>query len=129
MKVLLDTHTFLYAASEVERFGSRALTLLRLPATIPCISLASLWEMAIKERIGKLHLPIPLPVFWFDSVKRIGLTLLPIDETVILKTRELDLSHRDPFDRLLAAQALTGELPFLSRDRAVDEWGVDRIWD
>ena len=129
MRVLLDTHAILYAMSDVSKLGRRALRLIESPDTVLFGSLASLWEIAIKLRIGKLELPVSASVFWNDALKRARIVPMAIDESAILKTLDFDLSHRDPFDRLLAAQAMVAGIPFISSDSAVDVWGVERIWD
>lgn len=128
MKALLDSHTLLYAANEPEKLGTAALRFIKKPEAVLYASHASLWEIVIKVKLGKLSLPVAPAAFWEEALKRLRLRELPLGADVILKTFDFDLSHRDPFDRLLAAQALTEGIMFLSADPAVDAWGVKRIW-
>jgi PIN domain nuclease of toxin-antitoxin system len=128
VKALLDTRAILYLAADPARLGQAARRLVEDPATILFASLASLWEIAIKARLGKVELPVPVEAFWTESIARARLTELPIERRSVLRTMELDLSHRDPFDRLLAAQALCAGVAFISENGAMDAWGVERIW-
>ena len=128
MNALLDTHAILYLAADPSRLGAAARRLIEDPSTRLLASLASLWEIAIKVRIGKLELPLPVEAFWAETERRARLIELPIERAAILRTLDLDLSHRDPFDRLLAAQALVVTAAFVSEDAAVDAWGVERVW-
>lgn len=128
MKALLDTHAILFLAANPERLGPAARALIQNPAAQLHASLASLWEMGIKARLGKLELPVPLEIFWASTLERGRICELGIEKKAILKTMDLDMSHRDPFDRLLAAQALSSGYVFISNDAAVDAWGVKRVW-
>jgi len=92
------------------------------------LSLVSAWEMAIKLSIGKLRLPHPLAQILVEARTVNGLPTLPIHERHILRVRHLPLHHRDPFDRLLAAQAFEEGLTLLSGDDAFDAYDVPRIW-
>jgi PIN domain nuclease of toxin-antitoxin system len=91
------------------------------------LSLCSIWELAIKLKLGKLQLDVPLEEA-VDAGIDAGLRLLNLRPEAIYRTLSLDLAHRDPFDRILAAQALVEDMAFVSRDAAFDLWGVRRIW-
>ncbi len=91
------------------------------------MSLASFWEIAIKVSIGKLRLPVPLDKIHDDFVMS-GVQVLPFEIKHILGVSLLPFHHRDPFDRLLAAQALAEDLTLVSRDKIFDLYGVKRIW-
>jgi len=73
-------------------------------------------------------LPVPVSVFWEETVRRAHLVELPIEKNAILRTQELDLAHRDPLNRILSAQCLCDGLHFLSSDSQVDIWEVKRLW-
>ncbi len=118
----------LYAAIEPAKIGEAALEFVRDPRVILYASHVSLWEITIKVTIGKLKIPMTPDIFWKEIISRIALRELPIRPNAILKTIEFDLSHRDPFDRLLSAQSMVEGLVFLSHDEAVDAWGVNRAW-
>jgi PIN domain nuclease of toxin-antitoxin system len=128
VKALLDTHTLLYAANEPERLGVHALHIINNRETVLYASHASLWEIVIKVKVGKLSLPVSPPAFWAEALARLNVRELYIRPDSILKTFDFDLSHRDPFDRLLAAQASIEDLTFISSDSAVDVWGIKRVW-
>jgi len=128
MTALLDTHTILYLAIDPDKLGYQARQIVETEENNLIASINSLWEIAIKLRIGKLLLPLGLDDFWSETIEKARLSEIGVSKTTILRTLELDLSHRDPFDRFLAAQALELNIPFLSADSAVDPWGVQRIW-
>jgi PIN domain nuclease of toxin-antitoxin system len=128
LKALLDTHAILYLASAPERLGEAARAVIDERQNQLYASLASLWEIAIKVKFGKLELPSSPSEFWDQTLSRALLIEAPIGKEAILATLALPLEHRDPFDRLLAAQALALGMPFLSGDPEIDVLGVERIW-
>lgn len=89
------------------------------------VSIASLWEIAIKSGLGKLRAPDDLP----ERVERLGFELLALTLDHAWGVRSLPLHHRDPFDRLLIAQAQLEHLPIVTADTAFDAYDVDVIWD
>lgn len=93
------------------------------------VSHVSLWEIAVKQSIGKLVLSLPLREFVETRILAVGISLLPIRVEHIAHYCELPLHHRDPFDRLLAAQGLIEEMGILSRDARLDDYGIERMWD
>lgn len=127
MAYLLDTHTFLWMRHAPDRLGERARAVCGEVSAELVLSLASAWEIAIKLSIGKLRLNEPLREVLADARTR-GISSLAIKETHVLRVRELPLHHRDPFDRILAAQALVEGLTFLSIDEAFDAYAVPRVW-
>jgi len=92
------------------------------------LSVASLWEIAIKISLGKLDLPTPLDEFLSQQLRDNDIMLLPIEVKHIGTVARLPFHHRDPFDRLIIAQSLSEELTLLSRDAAFDAYGVKRRW-
>ena len=92
------------------------------------LSLASAWEMAIKLSIGKLRLREPLRHVLVEARTTNGIAPLPITESHVLRVQHLPFHHRDPFDRLLAAQALEEGLTLVSKDPAFDAYTVPRVW-
>ncbi|MBI1980879.1 MAG: type II toxin-antitoxin system VapC family toxin [Methylocystis sp.] len=106
MRLLLDTHIMLALPDgEVHRFGNRVETLLRDADSLH-VSAASLWEMAIKYRLGKLPLSAPLDV-WPATLTRLGVDLIPVIANHVLADIDPEPPTRDPFDRLLLAQCKT----------------------
>jgi PIN domain nuclease of toxin-antitoxin system len=127
VNVLLDTHAFLLLSQDVSLLGLRAREVIENEEARVFLSLCSIWEMAIKLKIGKLRIDVPLEEAVNAGVAA-GLRLLELRKEAVYRTLSLDLAPRDPFDRILAAQALTGDMLFVSRDTAFDTWEVRRVW-
>jgi PIN domain nuclease of toxin-antitoxin system len=125
---LLDTHTFLWMASEPDRLGPVARTLVEEPSSELHLSIASVWEMAIKASLGRLTLPGPVDRFVREQLTATRTSLFGIDVAHVAVVAELPWHHRDPFDRLLVAQAFSGGFVLLSRDAAFDAYDVERVW-
>lgn len=126
MRVLLDTHAFLWAHSEPERLG-RQLEVLERADTERLVSAVVGWEIAIKHGLGRLTLPLP-PQEWVpDRIRRGSMTELPIAIEHVLGVADLPDHHRDPFDRLLISQARSLRVPVLTADRSFDAYDVDLI--
>jgi len=122
VRYLLDTHTLLWARSAPDRLSGEALALLQSAESILHVSMASLWECAIKAAIGKLTVP--------DGFYRIvagDYEVLGIEVAHVEVCASLPLHHRDPFDRLLVAQARLGGLILVSRDRNIARYGVPTV--
>ncbi len=130
MKLLLDTHAFLWLINDdfAHLRGNKAVELFLANDTQAFLSLASVWEMAIKIRLGKLALQQPLADFIPQQLQRNQMELLPIGFEHILQTLQLPFHHRDPFDRLLIAQAISEEMTLLSADGAFSAYNVKQVW-
>ena len=128
MRILLDTHTLLWALEDDPRLSPHARTLLGAPQEAVYLSVVSAWEIAIKQSIGKLRLAIPVEKLIEDRVLPVGIALLPIGLRHIGLVESMPFHHRDPFDRMLAAQVLSDGLTLVSADLAFDAYGVTRIW-
>lgn len=128
MTYLLDTHTFLWLLREPERVPPRVLGIASDRSAVLVLSVVTPWEMAIKAGVGKLDAADILDDF--EALITRGNYAL-IDTTVrqVIHGGRLPLHHRDPFDRLLAAQALDLRIPLLSEDKIFDLYGVKRLWD
>ena len=128
MKVILDTCTFLWLALEPERLSPVARELFDAPATEPFLSTASVLEIALKHRAGKLTLPLK-PAEWVPSRRAFfQLGELALTEAIIHRSGELPGGHEDPFDRLLAATAMESGATILSPDTQLGALGASRIW-
>jgi PIN domain nuclease of toxin-antitoxin system len=127
-RFLLDTHTFVWMASAPERLGEAARERVESPASELLLSVASVWEMAIKSSLNKLELPASLPAFLEEQLASTRTRILDIRSEHAVRIEDLPWHHRDPFDRLLVAQARFESLPLLSRDSAFDAYDVERIW-
>lgn len=127
MTLLLDTHALIWFLDEDTRLPASIRTQIETTPTV-FVSIASLWEIAIKANIGKLDLSAP-----FSSIEpnlvALDITQLPI----IFKDLEIYLSlplhHRDPFDRILIAQAIHHSLPLVSQDTQMDAYAIQRLWE
>ena len=127
MQLLLDTHVVLWYFHEPERLSDAAKAALESAENQCCISAATFWEIAIKAGLGKLTLAQPLPDIR-DDFERQGVGILDITADLCMGVQHLQQHHRDPFDRLIAVQAITGNLTLISKDAIFDVYGVDRIW-
>jgi PIN domain nuclease of toxin-antitoxin system len=128
MRVLLDTHAFIWLVQDTAQLSAAARALVRNPETEPLVSIVSLWEMAIKSNKGSLDLAHPLPRFVDEGLRVHAIGLLNVQLDHVVRFEQLPRHHKDPFDRMIAAQALEEDLPIIGRDRMLDEYGVDRRW-
>jgi PIN domain nuclease of toxin-antitoxin system len=128
MRILLDTHVILWAAFRADLLSPRAYQLLESPKNEVMVSAASAWEIATKFRIGKLPMARDLVEDFIPQVTAAGYVLLPISVEHALRAGRLPVAHRDPFDRMLAAQAIDEDLLLLSQDSRLDLLGVRREW-
>lgn len=127
MTLLLDTHAFLWFVGGDRRLGARARRALEAPRAAPLLSIASVWEMAIKSSLKRLTLPAPFEDYLAAKL-RTNLRLLPLELSHVIAVEGLPFHHQDPFDRLLVAQALTEDLAVVTRDPQFRKYGVETIW-
>ncbi len=128
MRYLLDTHTLLWFIAEDKELSDRARRLILDSSSEILISIASLWEIAIKINIGKLVLDKPFNQLFPDELDSHGIDILDITMDHFMQVTTLPLHHRDPFDRLIIAQALVEGMPIIGVDSAFDAYGVSREW-
>jgi PIN domain nuclease of toxin-antitoxin system len=128
MSLLLDTQVFLWFIAGSERLSNIARAEIENSTVQPVLSVASLWEMAIKISLGKLRLQQPFEAFIPSQLEQNGITLLEIRLKHLGVLIDLPFHHRDPFDRLLVAQALADGLTVASSDPAFDAYGITRQW-
>jgi PIN domain nuclease of toxin-antitoxin system len=128
MTVLLDTHAFLWFVLADPRLSAAASAVLRDANNDVLVSPASYWEVAIKISLGKYSLMVPYGAFWKKGIDENGFQILPVEirHSSILTT--LPFHHKDPFDRLLVAQAIAENIALVSSDSELDAYGVRRIW-
>jgi PIN domain nuclease of toxin-antitoxin system len=126
MALLLDTQAFLWWVTDDARLSKRAA---RAIGGTPCLlSVASCWEMAIKAGLGKLELPGEVARFVQEQLEVNGFSLLPVSLEHACGVARLPFHHRDPFDRLLAAQARLDGVAIVSSDPIFTKYGVKRVW-
>ena len=128
MKVLLDTHALLWAVLDPTKLTSRARTIAADESNEIFVSAASAWEIATKVRLGKLPQAEKFELSFFEVIEIAGYSLLAINAEVALRAGRLVGEHGDPFDRMIAAQAIAGDLLVLSSDPKLDSFGVRRLW-
>jgi PIN domain nuclease of toxin-antitoxin system len=128
IRVLFDTHAFLWWDSEPEKLSAEARSICLAPDTILLLSVVSLWEILIKIQIGKMSLRCPIRQIVDEQVRSNGVTILPVSANHVFAVETLPLLHRDPFDRLLIAQAVVEEAFLVSADETVRGYPVKSIW-
>jgi PIN domain nuclease of toxin-antitoxin system len=128
MKYLLDTHTFIWWDDSPTKLSSVVLELLKDKENIIYLSLVSLWEIQIKLQIGKLKFDLSLAEKVSNQQRTNNIQLLPITKEHIFALDDLPLHHRDPFDRLLIAQATIEKVALLSKDSVFEDYDVPLIW-
>lgn len=128
MNILLDTHTFLWFVADDQRLSDAARASIESDDSQPFLSIASVWEMAIKVSLGKLKLDQPFESFIPQqlAMNGIGILNLSLEHTAAVST--LPFHHRDPFDRLLIVQSRLEQMPLVSADAALDAYEVQRMW-
>ncbi|MEA1969887.1 MAG: type II toxin-antitoxin system VapC family toxin [Thermodesulfobacteriota bacterium] len=130
MRLLLDTHTFLWFINGNPKLSGHARQLIENIENKRMLSIASLWEMSIKASIGKLRLNLTFPEMISGHIHNNAMTLLHIKPEHLDIVRSLPFHHKDPFDRLIIAQSLSENMSVLSRDEAFDDYeNMQRIWE
>ena len=123
MRLLLDTHIlFWFLLDQEDRLTAREVEAIRDADNAACVSVASYWEAAIKSSLGELALPKPSVPFLVDQVNLHRFEALPIEAADTAQVERLPALHRDPFDRLIVAQALRHGLTLLTRDAMVKQY-------
>ncbi len=128
MRLLLDTHVLLWFASGDAALPRKVRTLLESDAHETLVSAASAWEVATKYRLGKLPGAGPFAVDFEGTVSALGMSVMPISARHAQLAGSFPVAHRDPFDRVLAAQAQLERCRLVSGDGALDAFGVAREW-
>ena len=127
-RLLLDTHTFLWWVFEQPELSAKAEGLIMDRGNEIVVSVVSPWEIVIKARLGRLDVPADVPAFVRDQLDRNGFTVLPVSLDHVLRVHGLPLLHKDPFDRLLLAQALHEAIPLVTRDGRLAAYGAETLW-
>ena len=124
MKLLLDTHIFIWWADQPEKLSPVSLSALEDEANDLLLSVASVWEMHIKMQLGKLKLSLPLKELLKNQQEANDLTVLPIALKHVLTLDALPFHHKDPFDRLLIAQSISEELTVVTADSQFSAYSI-----
>jgi PIN domain nuclease of toxin-antitoxin system len=128
VKVLLDTNALLWAITSPQNLSHQAAEIISNEANMIVVSAASAWEIATKVRIGKLQAAEVFERDFLNVIEIAGYSLLPIDTACALRAGRLVGEHGDPFDRMIAAQALAEDIPVISPDAKLDSFLIRRIW-
>jgi PIN domain nuclease of toxin-antitoxin system len=126
LRILVDTHAFLWWTLDDSRLSKAAR---QAVATSECyFSIASCWEVAIKASLNRIRFDRPISQFFTEQLLACGVSLLSIEFRHVMRVAKLSFHHRDPFDRLLIAQAMEERLAVVSADASFDGYGVARVW-
>ncbi len=129
LTVLIDTHVLLWMLTTPERLSTEARRLVERLDVLVRLSPVSLFEISTKVRLGKLERPGPLISQVSMTLLRLNIDLLPLSAEAAVLAGQLDFQHRDPFDRLLAAQAIAGRLPLVTADAVFHRLaGLQTVW-
>ena len=128
MRYLLDTHTFVWLDSDSSQLPAKAHSIIAESDNNVFLSLVSVWEMQIKARLGKLNLRVPLENIIRDQQQTNAVQLLPIMLDHILALDNLPNHHKDPFDRLLIAQAQVEQMSLITKDPQIAQYPVTVVW-
>lgn len=128
MRCLLDTHTLIWWMTADRHLSKSAYALIKNKKNISLVSAASAWEIATKVRLGKLPAAAGLVQDFVADLEREQIEILTVTAEHGIRAGLLPGPHKDPFDRMLIAQALAENIPIVSNDRALDGYGVRRLW-
>jgi PIN domain nuclease of toxin-antitoxin system len=126
--MLVDTHTLFWSVDDPSKLSAVAMRALQDPSNNRLLSAATIWELAIKLGQGKITLSMPYRKWMEKAIADLALDILPVTVDYADKQSSLPPHHKDPFDRLMIAQALVDGVPIVSIDAAFDAYGVTRIW-
>src|ERR1019366_5363125 len=127
MRLLLDTHTLIWSVEEPAKVSVPAMTAMHDPGNVRLLSAATIWELAIKVSLGKIKLSMPYREWMEKAINDLVLEIMPITVEYAARQATLPAHHKDPFDRLIIAQALLDGIPVVSADAVFDQYGVTRI--
>jgi len=125
---LIDTHTLLWIVTDSPQLSHLAKELYLDSENKIIISLASIWELAIKSSLGKLKFEKSLENFVDDHIRNNNIQILNIEVSHILRIEKLPFHHRDPFDRMIIAQQIENNLTIIGADKVFDKYNVKRVW-
>ncbi len=127
MKALIDTHTYIWYINGNKKLSEKALNIIDDNNNEILFSIAGIWEISIKIKLGKLKLISDFNTIK-DDLKKYSISIMQINLQDILKNFTLPFHHRDPFDRIIIAQSLVRNVPIIGKDETFDMYDVERIW-
>lgn len=128
MKILLDTCAFLWLTTDAPELSETSKALFRDTHNIVYLSSVSVWEIMVKNRLGKLPLPEPAEAFIQRQCQQHLIESLPLDNKAVFQLKSLPDYHRDPFDRMLICQAIANQLTLLTSDELITQYPVSTAW-
>ena len=128
MSYLLDTHTFLWMAGDLSSLSAIALDIAEEKNNSLFLSAASAWEIAMLQQLKRVDLPDRPQRFIPEAMQRLSVLPIPIGFTTAISAATLPFIHRDPFDRIIIAEALKEKMTVLTKDTQFAEYGVETIW-
>jgi PIN domain nuclease of toxin-antitoxin system len=128
VRLLLDSHTVIWAVDNPSNLSAQAASALKDPTNQLILSSATVWELAIKTGLGKLRLSAPYRQWMEGAIKHLGATVLPITVEYAEVQSRLPTHHDDPFDRMLIAQSQVEGISLVSNEPIFDRYGVSRVW-
>lgn len=128
MRVLLDTHAFIWLVTDAPNLSDRAKEIFLNNENELFVSAVTGFEISVKYSIGKLELSEPPRIFIENRLRNNALRTLPVLLRHTYRLSHLPFHHRDPFDRLLVAQCMEEDIPLLSADEILSEYGIERLW-
>lgn len=128
MTLLLDSTTVVWFLEGAPQLSDLAGTLIESSESRSLVSAVTAWELAVKVGLGKLRLPYDMGDEFDKTLEKAGFELLPLSNAALDRTSRLPEHHRDPFDRLLIAEAMEHSAALVSRNKAFDAYGVKRVW-
>jgi len=128
VRLLLDSHTLIWSVEQPAKLGPRAVSALQDPGNDLLLGAGTIWEIAIKVGLKKLTLSLPFRAWIDKAIADLGLSILPITVEYADVQATLPNHHKDPFDRLLVAQAHVEGVPLVSSDAILDSYGITRLW-
>jgi PIN domain nuclease of toxin-antitoxin system len=128
VRLLLDSHTLIWSVEQPAKLGPKAVSALQDPGNYLLLGAGTIWEIAIKVGLKRLTLSLPYRAWIEKAIADLGLSILPITIDHADAQAMLPNHHRDPFDRLLVAQAQIEGVPTVSADSMLDSYGITRIW-
>jgi len=127
MRLLLDTHAFIWFVENDSNLTITSKNIIQEESNTIILSIVSLWEITIKTSLKKLEISRDIKEI-IELIPENGFEILPITPPHLIELSRLPFFHRDPFDRLLVAQAISENVHFISKDEVLDKYGIERIW-